>query len=121
MARKPAKPRRTRKPPGLAEPKARPLKGVPATWQLQQAKNRFSELVEAALRGQPQQITRHGKPVAVVLSQEEYARLATANQRPSLARYLLDAPRIGLEEIGIDLDAERRRSRMRRGDPFADA
>ncbi len=119
MARKPSKPHRPLRPRGLAEPKARPFKGATATWQLQHAKNRFSELVEAALREGPQEITRHGKPVAVVLSRDEYDRLAGPNSKPSLARFLLDAPRIGLEDMGIDLDAERRRSRARRGDPFA--
>lgn len=117
MARKPALPRRKR---GLAEPKARPFKSAPATWQIQEAKNRLSELVEAALREGPQEITRHGKSVAVVLSRDEYERLASsANRKPSLAKFLLDAPRIGLEEMGIDLEAERRRSRARRGDPLA--
>lgn len=119
MARKPTPPRRARKPRGLAEPKARPFKAAPATWQLQHAKNRFSELVEAAMRDGPQEITRHGKPVAVVLSLDEYNRLASPNREPSLAEFLLNAPRIGLEEMGIDLDAERRRSRSPRGDPFA--
>lgn len=119
MAHKPAPPSRPRKSRGLAEPKSRPFKAAPATWQLQHAKNRFSELVEAALREGPQEITRHGKPVAVVLSRDEYERLADASSKPSLAKYLLDAPRIGLEEMGIDLDAERRRPRARRGNPFA--
>jgi len=119
MARKPSPPRHPRKPSGLAEPKARPFKGAPATWQIQEAKNRLSELVEAAVREGPQEITRHGKPVAVVLSRDEYDRLASSNAKPSLARFLLDAPRIGLEDMGIDLEAERRRSRARRGDPFA--
>jgi prevent-host-death family protein len=119
MARKPSQPRRSRKSRGLAEPKARPFKGAAATWQLQHAKNRFSELVEAALRKGPQEITRHGKSVAVVLSRDEYDRLVSPNPKPSLARFLLDAPRIGLEDMGVDLDAERRRSRAQRGDPFA--
>lgn len=115
MARKPS----PSKPRGLAEPKAKPFKGSSATWPLQQAKNHFSEVVEAALHEGPQEITRHGKPVAAVLSCDEYARLTGVDQRPSLARYLLDAPQIGLDEMGIDLHSERRRSRSRRGDPFA--
>jgi prevent-host-death family protein len=119
MARKPTSPPHRRKPRGLAEPKARPFKGAPATWQIQEAKNRLSELVEAALREGPQEITRHGKSVAVVLSRDEYDRLASPNHKPSLAKFLLDAPCIGLEEMGIDLEAERRRSRARRGDPLA--
>jgi prevent-host-death family protein len=43
------------------------------TWQLQEAKNKFSEVVNLAISGKPQLVTRHGKPVAVVISAEDYA------------------------------------------------
>ena len=46
-----------------------------STWQLQEAKSRLSELVETAARKGPQTITRHGRPVAVVVSAEAYAQL----------------------------------------------
>ncbi|MBM3223472.1 MAG: type II toxin-antitoxin system Phd/YefM family antitoxin [Candidatus Tectomicrobia bacterium] len=39
-----------------------------ALWPLQDAKNRFSELVEQALHDGPQVVTRHGKATVVVLS-----------------------------------------------------
>ena len=45
------------------------------SWQLQEAKNRFSAVVEAALTGEPQEVTRRGKPVVVILAFEEYQRL----------------------------------------------
>ena len=45
-------------------------------WQLQEAKNRFSEVVNRALKDGAQTITRHGKPVVVVMSQEDFRRLA---------------------------------------------
>jgi antitoxin Phd len=63
-------------------------------WTLQDAKNRFSEVVSAALGGQPQQVTRRGKPAVVVLSATEYARLvADAGQhRGSFADHLLAFP-----------------------------
>ena len=38
-----------------------------AQWALQDAKNRFSALVDAALRGEPQTVTRRGAPAVVVL------------------------------------------------------
>ena len=38
------------------------------TWTLQDAKNRFSAVVDAAARGEPQKVTRLGKWVSVVLS-----------------------------------------------------
>jgi antitoxin Phd len=60
-----------------------------ATWPLQDAKNKLSELVDTALRQGAQTITRHGKPVAVVLSAEAYARLQPSEK---LVDILLDCP-----------------------------
>jgi antitoxin Phd len=37
------------------------------TWQLQEAKNRFSELVDLSLSEGPQIVTRHGKPVVQIV------------------------------------------------------
>ncbi|GAA6751825.1 type II toxin-antitoxin system Phd/YefM family antitoxin [Thermus antranikianii] len=45
------------------------------TWQLQEAKARFSQLVEEAMKGQPQLVTRRGRKAVVVLDWETYARL----------------------------------------------
>jgi len=63
-------------------------------WTLQDAKNRFSAVVEAALAGHPQEVTRRGKPAVVVLSAEEYHRLvaSAAEQRESFAEHLLAFP-----------------------------
>jgi len=44
-------------------------------WQVQEAKQRFSELVQRALDEGPQTVTRHGDEVVVVLSKREYLRL----------------------------------------------
>jgi prevent-host-death family protein len=44
-------------------------------WQLQEAKNHLSELVDRALRDGAQTITRHGRPVAVVLAAKTYDKL----------------------------------------------
>lgn len=59
-------------------------------WQLQDAKNRFSELVRRAQAKGPQTVTVHGKPAAVVLAPDTYAALT--KPRPSLADYLLSGP-----------------------------
>ncbi|MBY6092256.1 type II toxin-antitoxin system Phd/YefM family antitoxin [Maritimibacter alkaliphilus] len=61
---------------------------------LQDAKNRFSAVVEAALAGHPQQVTKRGKPAVVVVSATEYARLVAAAQgnRGSFAEHLLAFP-----------------------------
>ena len=50
-------------------------------WTLQDAKNRFSAVVEAALAGCPQEVSRRGKPAVVVLSVEEYRRLSAGEMR----------------------------------------
>jgi len=44
-------------------------------WQLQEAKQRFSRVVDEACESGPQIVTRHGREVVVVLSIEEYRRL----------------------------------------------
>jgi antitoxin Phd len=63
------------------------------SWSVQDAKNRFSEVVEAARRT-PQTVTKHGKPAVVVVDVAEYERLrrfenATA---PSFADVILAMP-----------------------------
>lgn len=64
---------------------------------LQDAKNRFSAVVDAALAGRPQEVTRRGKPVVVVLSVEEYRRLLgqARAQRESFADHLMAFPGTG--------------------------
>jgi prevent-host-death family protein len=46
------------------------------TWKLQDAKARFSEVVRAARAEGPQHVTLHGRDAVVVLSAEDYAKLA---------------------------------------------
>lgn len=62
-------------------------------WSVQQAKNRFSALVEAA-RHAPQTVTKHGKPAVVVVDAGEYQRLQRLEraQAPSFAETLLAMP-----------------------------
>ena len=63
-------------------------------WQLQDAKNRFSAVVDAAVSGTPQHVTRRGRPAVVVLAVDEYERLCGLDDTsaPTLARLLLDIP-----------------------------
>ena len=63
-------------------------------WPLQDAKNKFSAVVDAALAGEPQRVTRRGQPAVVVLAVEEYERLCRLEKAnaPSLAELLLDIP-----------------------------
>lgn len=69
-------------------------------WQLQEAKGNFSQLIKRAASGDAQVVTVHGKPTAVVVSAEEYARLtrcrgklSSALLRPDLAVEDHDFPR----------------------------
>ncbi len=66
-------------------------------WPLQDAKNKFSAVVEAALAGTPQRVTRRGKPAVVVLSTSEYERLRRMEKAaaPGLAELLLEIPQGG--------------------------
>ena len=69
-------------------------------WPLQAAKDRFSQLVKAAADG-PQTVTVHGKPAAIVLSPQAYAKLKRA-PRGKLSDELL---RPGLIDDGENLFA----------------
>lgn len=59
-------------------------------WPLQDAKNRFSEVVQRARREGPQTVTLRGERAAVVLSAAEYDALTA--HRPSLVDDLLSGP-----------------------------
>lgn len=59
-------------------------------WQIQQAKARFSEMVERTLKEGPQTVTRHGKPVAVLVPADQYRRLR--NKRKTFKAMLAAAP-----------------------------
>ncbi|MBB5015858.1 type II toxin-antitoxin system Phd/YefM family antitoxin [Rehaibacterium terrae] len=71
-------------------------------WQIQEAKAHFSELVREAEQDGPQEITWHGRPVAVVLSRSEYERLTGTGQ--SLVEFMRRSPLHGAEDIDLDRD-----------------
>ena len=66
------------------------------TWQMQEAKAQLSELIKQA-RSQPQDITLHGKSVAVVLSRESFDRLSQTQQ--SLVDFMRSSPLYGDEDL----------------------
>ena len=59
-------------------------------WQVQEAKNRLSEVVRRAREEGPQIITHHGKEVAVVISVEEFRK--TTEPQESLAEFMRQSP-----------------------------
>lgn len=64
-------------------------------WQIQEAKARFSEMVERTLREGPQTVTRHGRPVAVLVSVGQYQRLRAGGR--TFKELLASAPLEGIE------------------------
>lgn len=69
-------------------------------WQMQTAKARFSELVKHAAQEGPQEITLHGRPVAVVVSRELFDRLSGNEQ--SLVDFMRASPLAGRDEIEFE-------------------
>jgi len=63
-------------------------------WTLQDAKNKFSAVVDAALEGTPQEVSRRGKLAVVVISSDEYHRLlkGAVKARESFADHLMAFP-----------------------------
>jgi prevent-host-death family protein len=68
---------------------------VATTWQLQDAKNRFSQVVDDAIHKGPQTVTRRGEAVVVVVSVEEWRRLTET--RPTLKDYLREVTLDGVD------------------------
>ncbi len=64
-------------------------------WSLQDAKNSFSAVVEAASKGIPQTVTKRGRPTVVVLSVAEYEKLTHREEKKPLSfvEHLLAMPK----------------------------
>jgi len=72
------------------------------TWQIQEAKNRLSELIERALDEGPQIITRHGVEVVVVMPFDGYKKLTAPSER--LGDFFMHSP---LRKSGLVIDRDR--------------
>ena len=71
------------------------------TWQLQEAKNKLSRVVENAVNSGPQIITKHGVEVAIVISFAEYQKMVAS--RGKLSAFFRDSPLVGVElDLGRD-------------------
>ncbi len=86
------------------------LWAVKSTWQLQEAKNRLSELVELAVHEGHQTITRHGEPTVVVVAFKDFQRLR--RKQNSLVEFLRKSP-----IQGVKLDLRRDKSPPRKVAP----
>ncbi len=70
-------------------------------WQLQEAKNKFSEVVEEALHHGPQLITKRGIETVIVLSYTEYRKLTLSQKK--LSEFFRDSP-LHQEDIDTSRD-----------------
>ncbi len=70
-------------------------------WQLQEAKNKFSKLVEKAQHEGPQFVTKHGKESVVVLSVEEYKKII--KPKSNLFQFIQTSP-LSKNSISIERD-----------------
>jgi prevent-host-death family protein len=75
-------------------------------WQVQEAKQRLSELIRSALTDGPQVVTRRGEDVAVVISMDEYRRLRSP--RTDFREFLRAVPDID----GLDITRDREPTRI---------
>lgn len=74
-------------------------------WQLQEAKNKLSEVINLALTEGPQLITRRGEKAAVLVSYAEYEKLCKAQGK--LSEFFHEAPLAG-EDLTRDPNLPRR-------------
>lgn len=79
------------------------------TWAMQDAENRFSEVVDRAMEDGPQMVTRHGRDAVVVVAANEYRKMT--QPAGSLVEFMRRSPLYGAD----DIEFERDRSPARRG------
>ncbi len=84
-----------------------------AHWQIQEAKQRFSEVIRAVASEGPQVITRHGEDVAVIVDIGEYRRLT--GPAADVRQILLGPPMLDEDAAAVfdEIAAERERDHGR--------
>jgi antitoxin Phd len=76
------------------------------TWQMQEAKAKFSELIKNVVDKEPQLISVRGKPIVVVISFDKYKNL-TSNKM-NFVELMRNSPLVGVEiDVNRTLDKER--------------
>ncbi|MCB0003095.1 MAG: type II toxin-antitoxin system Phd/YefM family antitoxin [Anaerolineae bacterium] len=75
-------------------------------WQLQEAKNKFSQVVDEALAHGPQVVTRHGVETVVIISYDEFRKRRVSQQ--TLSQFFRESP---LADSEIDLERDKSMSR----------
>ena len=80
---------------------------MPDTWTVAEAKAKFSEVIDRAIRKGPQTVTRHGRTTAVVVAAEEWDR--KTRRTGNLAEFLASSP---LRQSKLRADRRKDRPRM---------
>jgi prevent-host-death family protein len=70
------------------------------SWQLQEAKQKFSELVRRTLEEGPQVVTKHGEEVVVVVPVEEFRRMSgDGEKKMDFKEFLISAPDLSVLDL----------------------
>jgi prevent-host-death family protein len=85
--------------------------GADSTWQIQEGKQRFSELIRAAVSDGPQFITKHGEEIAVVVDIDTFHRIRQSPPERTLVDHLVDGP--AADELPELLEGLRRELNLR--------
>lgn len=75
------------------------------TWKLQDAKAKFSQVVDEAIKKGPQMVTKRGDPAVIILSNNDYKRL---NRKKNFKAFLLDSPKLDTK-----FEFERQKDKLR--------
>ena len=79
------------------------------TWQMQEAKNKLSKVVDDALNQGPQIITRHGVEVVIVIAYEQFQKMTASEQK--LSDFFRNSP-LASEELDLTRDKSAIRKEM---------
>lgn len=85
------------------------------SWLVKDARAHLSDLMDAALKGEPQRVSRRGKGAVVVVSEEEWRRVAKPEPKMTFGELLATFPLT--PEEWAEVAPERHRPR---GNPFED-
>ena len=77
-----------------------------ASWALQDAKARFSEVVNRACKEGPQTVTRHGRSAVVILATEQFCQLTQREDKADLVGFFRHSPLTGLNPSWLDRDRD---------------
>ncbi len=83
--------------------------------QLQEARAHFSSVIDKALNGEPQRITRRGKEAVIIVSEAEWNQMK--QRQLSFGDFLAGFP--GFDDTPL-MDGNTLRKRDDRGNPFSD-